>query len=108
MALSASKIALLAEAVRETSATVTEAIADRSLNAAELALLSSDADVYEAVRNSFIKLKGGGDGLDFDNARKREAIFYRVRQLLGLPFVVFDLAVETMELFEIEVGQNFG
>lgn len=108
MALTSSRIALLAEAVRETSAIVSTAIENRSLNSAELALLSSDADAYEKARNSFIKLKGGGDGLDFDNARKREAIFYRVRQLLGLPFVIFDLTAETMELFEIEVGQNFG
>lgn len=108
MALSNSKIALLAEAVRETSAIVSAAIEDQGLNSSELILLSDDADLYESVRNSFIKLKGGSDGLDFDNQRKREAIFYRVRRLLGLPFVVFDLSVELMELVELEVGQNFG
>lgn len=106
MALSSSKIALLAEAVRETSTVVVAAIASRSLNTAELSLLSSDAELYESARNSFVKVKG--DGIDFDNARKREAIYYRVRQLLGLPFVVLDLSVELMELVELEVGQNFG
>lgn len=108
MGLSSSRIALLAEAVQETSATVLAALDNVSLGPAEMTLLSNDADTYEAVRNSFIKLKGGRDGLDFDNERKREAIFYRVRRLLGLPFITFDLSVEMMELFEIEVGQNFG
>jgi hypothetical protein len=106
MALTSSRIALLAEAVRETSAVVQAAIDSRSLNSSELTLLSNDADLYEAARNSFVKYKG--DGVDFDNARKREAIFYRVRQLLGLPFLTFDLSVELMELIELEVGQNFG
>lgn len=108
MALSNNKIALLAEAVRETSAIVSAAIEDQELNSSELILLSDDADLYETIRNSFIKLKGGGDGLDYDNQRKREAIFYRVRRLLGLPFMVFDLSVELMELVELEVGHNFG
>jgi hypothetical protein len=106
MALTSSRIALLAEAVRETSAVVQAAIDSRSLNSSELTLLSNDADLYEAARNSFVKYKG--DGVDFDNARKREAIFYRVRQLLGLPFLTFDLSVELMDLIELEVGQNFG
>lgn len=106
MALNSDEIALLAEAVRETSTVVSAAIADADLNAAEEGLLSDDAELYESVRNSFVKIKG--DGIDFDNQRKREAIFYRVRRLLGLPFVVFDLSVELMELFEIELGQNFG
>jgi hypothetical protein len=105
MALSSSKIALLAEAVRETSEIVVAAIAVRSLNAAELAILSDDAETYGAIRNSFIKIKG--DGVDIDKQRQREAIFYRVRRLLGLPFAVFDLSVELMELIELEVGQNF-
>lgn len=101
----ATSIALLAEAVRETSAVVLAAIAARDLTAAEEGLLSDDADEYERIRNSFIRFKG--DGVDFDNQRKREAIFYRVRRLLGLPFIVFELNVEMMELIELEVGQNF-
>lgn len=101
----ATAIALLAEAVRETSAVVLAAIATSDLTTAEEELLSDDADLYEKARNSFIRFKG--DGVDFDNERKRQAIFYRVRRLLGLPFIVFELNVEMMELFEIEVGQNF-
>lgn len=101
----ATAIALLAEAVRETSAVVLAAIAASDLTTAEQELLSDDADLYESIRNSFVRFKG--DGVDFDNERKREAIFYRVRRLLGLPFVVYSLSVELMELFEIEVGQNF-
>lgn len=105
MALTNDQIALLAEAVRETSAVVSAAITAAGLSAAEEALLSADATLYGTIRNSFIRFKG--DGVDFDNERKREAIFYRVRKLLGLPFVVFELNAEMLELIEIEVGQNF-
>lgn len=104
MALTSSQIALTAEIVRESyDATVT---ATGSLNAAQESLLVDDLDLWEAIRNSFVKFKG--DGVDFDHERKREAIFYRVRQLLGLPFAVFDLSEDVMELLELEVGQNFG
>lgn len=99
-------ISLLAEAVRETSAVVLAALETADLNAADEGLLSDDADEYERIRNSFVRFKG--DGVDFDNERKREAIFYRVRRLLGLPFIVFQLDAEMMELVELEVGQNFG
>jgi hypothetical protein len=105
MALVSNQIALTAEIVRETYASVVSATS--SLNAAQQTLLIDDLDLWEAVRNSFVKLKGGGDGVDFDNQRKRAAIFYRVRQLLGYPFVVYSLDAEMMELIELEVGQNF-
>lgn len=109
MALTGDQIALIAEAVREPFATVASAIAAEELNSAEKAaerdLLIVDINAYAAVRNSFVRFRG--DGVDFDNERKREAIFYRMRRLLGLPFVVFSLSVEMMELFEIEVGENF-
>lgn len=106
MALTNEQIALLAEAVRESSATVSAAIAAIDLSAAEEALLSADATLYGTIRNSFVRFKG--DGVDFDNERKRAAIFYRVRRLLGLPFILFELNVELMELIELEVGQGFG
>jgi hypothetical protein len=69
-------------------------------------MLADDIDAWEAIRNSYIKFKG--DGVDFNNERKRAAIFYRVRQLLGYPFLVYDLNAPTMELIELELGQNFG
>lgn len=105
MPLSSDEIALLAEAVRETSAVVSAAIDAADLSTAEEGLLSDDADLYESIRNSFVRFKG--DGVDFDNERKREAIFYRVRRLLGLPFIVFQLNADMLELIELEVGQNF-
>lgn len=105
MALVSNQIALTAEIARETYASVVSATS--SLNAAQQTLLLDDLDLWEAVRNSFVKLKGGSDGIDFDNQRKRAAIFYRVRQMLGYPFIVYDLDGEVMQLVELEVGQNF-
>lgn len=104
MALTSEQIAFTAEIVRESYAVAEAKTA--TLNAAQELILVDDLDLWETIRNSFVKFKG--DGVDFDNERKREAIFYRVRQLLGLPFVVFDLNSEMMELVELEVGQNFG
>lgn len=106
MPLTSEEISLLAEAVRETSEIVSVAIDTQELNATDEALLSADATVYGTIRNSFVRFKG--DGVDFDNERKREAIFYRVRNLLGLPFIVFQQNFEMVELIEMEVGQNFG
>lgn len=106
MALTSEQIAFTAEIVRELKSVVESALITRPLDAAQESILSDDIDTWESIRNSFVKFKG--DGVDFDNERKREAIFYRVRQLLGLPFVVFDLNSEMMELVELEVGQNFG
>lgn len=106
MALTSEQIAFTAEIVRELKSVVEAAILAKPLDAAQESILSDDIDTWESIRNSFVKFKG--DGVDFDNQRKREAIFYRVRQLLGLPFVVFDLNSEMIELVELEVGQNFG
>jgi hypothetical protein len=104
MALTSDQLALIAEIVRESYASVVTATS--SLNTAQESMLADDIDAWEAIRNSYIKFKG--DGVDFDNERKRAAIFYRVRQLLGYPFLVYDLNAPTMELIELEVGQNFG
>lgn len=105
MALTPDELVYLAEMVRESYADTSSAVTAASLNPSQEQLLLADIVLWESIRNSFIKYKG--EGVDFDNQRKREAIFYRVRQLLGLPFVIFDLSVELMELVEIEVGQNF-
>lgn len=104
MALISEQIVFTAEIVRESYADVEDAVS--SLNTAQESLLSDDIDLWERTRNSFVRLNGGG--IDFDNERKRAAIFYRVRQLLGLPFIVYDLDGELLELVELEVGQNFG
>lgn len=106
MALTSEQVALTAEMVRESSDDVVAAIAAKPLGAAEESLLVGDITIWSAIRNSFIKYKG--EGVDFDNERKREAIFYRVRRLLGFPFVLYDLNTELMELVELEAGQNFG
>lgn len=106
MALTAAQLALTAEIVRE-SYTDVETAADE-LNAAQETLLVDDLDVWEAIRDSHVKLKGGSDGVDFDNARKRAAIFYRIRNMLGFPYTSFDLSESFFELVQLEVGSSFG
>lgn len=104
MALQSDQLAWTARIVRESLPSVTSAVG--SISAAQELILVDDIDLWESIENSFVKYKG--DGVDFDNERKRAAIFYRVRQLLGYPFVVYDLDAPTMELIELELGQNFG
>lgn len=104
MALTSEQIALTAEIVRESYADVADAAED--LIAAQESLLSDDLDLWEVIRNSHVKFTG--DGVDFDNERKRAAIFYRIRNMLGLPFLVYQYDAEVLELFELEVGSQYG
>jgi hypothetical protein len=106
MALSASQLAMAAEITRESYTDVETAA--NALNADQESLLADDLDTWEAIRNSHVRLSGGSDGIDLDNDRKRAAIFYRVRVLLGFDFVVYDLDGDVMDLVQLEVGQNFG
>lgn len=106
MALSSDQLVLVSEIVRESYADVVTAAS--SLNAAQESLLSDDLDIWEAIRDSHVKLRGGSDGVDFDNARKRAAIFYRVRKMLGFDEIPFDQNIPILELVELEVGSNFG
>ena len=103
MALTSTQIAWTARIIRETYAVAESKTA--ALRSEQELILSDDIDLWESIENSFIKFKG--DGVDFDNDRKREGIFYRVREMLGLPFMVYDRNTDMMELFELEVGQNF-
>jgi hypothetical protein len=105
MALDAAQKTLTAEIVRESYAAVESKAS--SLNAAQESLLSDDLDVWEAIRNSHVKVKGGTDGVDFDPERKRAAIFYRLRNMLGFPFLVYVLDADMIELFHYEAGGNF-
>jgi hypothetical protein len=106
MALSASQLAMAAEITRESYEDVETAAS--ALIADQESLLADDLDTWEAIRNSHVRLSGGSDGIDLDNDRKRAAIFYRVRVLLGFDFVVYNLDGDVMELVQLEVGQNFG
>ena len=104
MALTSEQLAWAARITGETIAAVTSAATSLS-NAQEL-ILVDDIDLWESIQNSYVKFKG--DGVDFDNERKRAGIFYRVRNMLGFPFVLYDLDGQLMELVELEVGYNFG
>lgn len=105
MALQSDQLVLTAEIVRETYASVLSATS--SLNTAQESLLSDDIDLWETERNS-ADLKFKGDGVDLDSTRLLADIFYRVRNMLGYPFIPYDLNGPIMDLIELEVGQNFG
>jgi hypothetical protein len=105
MALSPEQLVLTAEIVRETYTSVVSATS--SLNVAQESLLSDDIDLWEQERNS-ADLKFKGDGVDLDSTRLLADIFYRVRNMLGYPFIPYDLNGPVMDLIELEVGQNFG
>lgn len=83
MALASNELVVVAEITYETYERVEELVV--SLNAAQEEALRDDLDTWEAIRNSFVKFKG--DGVDFDNERKREAIRERIRKMLGLPLL---------------------
>lgn len=104
MALTGAQITLVAEITQESYSTI-DGLVD-SLTADQESLLSDDIDAWEAIRDSHLKYTG--DGVDFDESRDRAAIFYRVRNMLGLPFVSYDLSGGVFELVELEVGSNFG
>lgn len=108
MALTSAQIVSVAEITRESYATIEDLVLD--LNAAQETILLADLTTWAAIRDSHVKLKGGKDGIDFDNARKRAAIFYRIRNMLGLEWVSYDLecAGEFFEIVELETGVNFG
>jgi hypothetical protein len=89
MALTSAQKVTVSEITREPLATVSTA-AD-ALTAEQQTVLIADTVTWNLIRDSHVKLKGGSDGLDFDNARKRAAIFYRVRDMLGFDFIPYDL-----------------
>lgn len=78
MALTAAQEVLVAEIMLE-PLSVVQAV---TLTAAQELLLSDDLDVWEGIRDSHVKLEGE---VNFDNARKRDAIRARVRKMYGLP-----------------------
>jgi hypothetical protein len=105
MALTSDQLVLTAEIVRETYASVVSTTS--SLNAAQETLLVDYIDLWEQEHNSS-DLKFKGEGVDLDSTRLLADIFYRVRLMLGYPFIPYDLSGPIMDLLELEVGQNFG
>jgi hypothetical protein len=108
MALDSEQVVWVARIIRESRDSVVASLAAHPLIADEESILSDDIDLWIKIQNRYVKLKGGSDGIDLDNERKRAGIFYRVRQMLGYPFISYFLDAEVMELLELEVGQNFG
>lgn len=107
MSLTSDQLAIVREIVREPKASVASAVS--SLNEAEELLLIGDIVTWRLERNSHdVKLKGGRDGVVFDTAPLLSEIFYRVRNMLGYPFIAYDLNGPVMDLIELEVGQSFG
>lgn len=105
MALTSSRIAVVAEIVRESYDSVASAVS--SLNSSQEAILVADIETWKEERNS-IDLKFKGEGVDLDSERLLAKIFYRTRSMLGYPLIAYDLDAPTMSLIELEVGHNFG
>jgi len=91
MALNAAQKAMVARLTRETVPTIEALPRLLVLTPEEESLLSDDIDTWEGIQNSHVIYKG--DGVDFNNKRKRIEIFYRVRTMLGLPFIPYDFDV---------------
>ena len=87
MSLTNTQLVTVSEIVYETFATV-ESLAS-SLNAEQETAVIADIALWTTgtspVRDSAVRVKGGKDGVDFDQERKRELIRRRVRNMLGLP-----------------------
>lgn len=89
--LDESQLVLLAEVVRESYDTVEELASD--LNESQEALASEDLSTWEDIRDAHTIIKGGKDGVDVNNERKRQAIYYRLRNMLGLSSRSYDADV---------------
>lgn len=105
MSLNSAQLVTVAEITQETYGDV-ETLAD-GLNDAQVSAIQNDLFTWEDVRDSHVILKGGSDGVDFDNERKREAIRQRVRKALGLPLFSPE-SPDSLQFVEIDVGANFG
>jgi hypothetical protein len=82
MALTSPQKVSVAEITYETYAKI-DSLAS-SLNSDQETSILADLATWATIRDSHVKLKGGSDGVDFDNERKREAIRMRIRKALGL------------------------
>lgn len=108
MALTGAQKVTVAEITQEEYGTINTLAAD--LTSDQETSIVADLVTWALIRDSHVKLSGGKDGIDFDNARKREAIRQRIRKMLGLPLIsdeVLALDPNAMSIFELEVGSNF-
>lgn len=107
MALTGAQEVSLAAIIYETPETVATLVTDLDADV-ETHILARMA-VFAPAKDSHVKLKGGKDGVDFDNERKRAAIRAELRIILGLdPVSALDPMFDQMQLIELEVGSNFG
>jgi hypothetical protein len=105
MALTGAQKTALAAIIYETPAYVASLVTN----------LDSDIETYitgrltaYALVGSHVKLKGGKQGLDFDESRDREHIRIELRTVLGLsPISSNDPNSNAMSIMELEVGSNF-
>jgi hypothetical protein len=106
MALISEEIAWVERITREPYASVASRAS--SLNEAQETLLLEDIQLWASEQNSLdLRLNGGSGGVILDTAPLLADIFYRVRRILGYPFIAYDLSGPSLELIELEVGQNF-
>ena len=88
--LTAVQLVTVAEIVQESYETVSSLVLP--LVAEQETSIATDVTLWGTIRNSHVRLKGGGQGLDFDNERKREAIRQRIRKMLGLSLMSYEMS----------------
>lgn len=102
MPLNETQQVTVAEITLETLATIESLVG--SLADEQETSIAADIVTWNAIRDSHVRVKGGSDGIDFDNARKREGIRERVRKMLGLPLYSSEVSgssgsIRTMTVF---------
>lgn len=100
MPLSATEEVMVAEIVLE-SLSIVQAV---TLTVEQVLAVQEDISTWEAIRDSHVKLTGE---VDFDNARKRQAIRERVRKIYGLPLYSDESGMGSTGSFAIPNVQVF-
>jgi len=104
MALTGEQIVAVAEITRESYSTI--AGLTPSLTPDQENSLSDDLDIWASIRDSHVKLSGGSNGVEFDNTPKRAAIFYRIRNMLELPYLSFSFDLDLGGGYSSNVGHT--
>ena len=108
MSLSDGELVTVAEIAREELSDIT--IYAGYLTDEQVTSIQADIVTWATIRDKHLRVKGGKDGIDLDNERKREAIRQRVRKQLGLSLIsdeALALDANTMQLIEIDVGGQY-
>lgn len=83
MALTGAQKATLQEIVGLTESTELDYLL-LGVNSYQETRIAADIATWDGIKDSHVKLKGGQDGVDFDNERERAAIVQRLKTHLRM------------------------